>query len=29
MIKVIQYEEKEERMPVKIMIKRKWQVENP
>ncbi len=29
MIEVIQYEEKEDKMPIKVMIKRKWQVENP
>jgi len=29
MIEVIQYEEKEDKVPVKVMIKRKWRVEKP
>jgi len=29
MIKVVQYEVKEDKMPIKVMIKRKWQVEYP
>jgi hypothetical protein len=29
MIEVIQHEEKEDKMPIKVMIKRKWRVEKP